>query len=184
MTAVLAASYPVAIGQAEITISAPVDTVYRYLADFPRHSEWVANVSKIERITPGPTGVGTTYRCQEGPPPVSLDTKLRMMFFFVSGLIGGSKSYSEATITDLEPNRRIAWSAGIPKGDGFFNRSEWEIVLEPVGGGTRLVQHFRYMPQTATAGRMVGAAGSDGLVASCGVSLVRLKTILERQPGG
>jgi hypothetical protein len=109
-------------------------------------------------------------------------TKLRMMVFFMAGLTTGAKSYSEARITALEPGRRIAWQAGIPRGAGYFNQADWEIILEPQNGATRLIQRFRYLPQTPLAGQMVGAAGREGIEQSCAVNLARLKTVLETQP--
>ena len=76
-----------------------------------------------------------------------------MMFFFIVGLISGTKPFSEAEITALEPSQRIAWLAGLRKGDGWFNRAQWELILEPQAGATRVTQRFRYMPQNITAAR-------------------------------
>jgi hypothetical protein len=43
-----------------------------------------------------------------------------------------------------------------------------------------LTQRFRFQPQTATAARMIGAAGEGGIAQACAVSLQRLKTDLEK----
>jgi uncharacterized membrane protein len=166
-------------GQSTITIQAPAEAVYAYLADFRRHPEWAQNIGKVTQVTPGSVGVGTTFKTEEGPPPVALGQKVVMMFHFVRGLLGGARPYSEARITALEPGRRIAWQAGIPKGDGFFNFAEWEFVLEPRDGATRLTQRFHWQPQNPTAARMVGAAGPGGLEKAVGVSLQALKRRLE-----
>jgi uncharacterized membrane protein len=166
-------------GETAVMIQAPAQMLYEYLADLSRHSEWVENVSKVTQLSPGQVTVGTTYRSEESAPPVSSLTKIRMMFFFVAGLISGSKPYSEAEITALEPGKRIAWVAGIRKGDGWFNRAQWELILEPQGGATRLTQRFCYMPQTPTAARMIGAAGAEGIAQACNVSLQRLKKVVE-----
>lgn len=166
-------------GQAAITIDAPVERVYDYLADLPRHTEWVKNVSTITPLTAQRSGVGATFRCEEGPPPGPLGQTLGMMRHFIAGLLGGAKSYSVATITALEPHRRIAWEAGIPKGEGYFNFAEWEFVLEPSGTGTSLTQRFQWKPQTSTAERMVKAAGRAGLERAVAINLAQLKHRLE-----
>lgn len=170
-------------GAAAITIQAPVETVYAYLADFTRHPEWVRNVSKVEQVSPGPAGVGTVFKTSEGPPPVAPRRKAAMMVQFLLGVLGGAKSYSEAWITALEPPRRIAWQAGIPKGEGFFNLAEWEFLIEPRGGATVLTQRFCWQPQNPTAERMVSAAGVDGLQQAVAVSLAELKRRLETDEG-
>jgi hypothetical protein len=106
-----------------------------------------------------------------------------MMVYFIRGVVSGAKSYSVAEITALEPGRRIAWTAGIPEGDGYFNAAEWEFSLEPAGQSTRLTQRFTYRPQEQAAARMVGAAGKVGIERACAVNLGRLKARLE-QPAG
>src|SRR5262245_28929701 len=107
-------------GEVEQLIALPHSVLYAYLLDFTRHPEWSSNLSSVRTITPGPMRVGTIFRTQEGPPPVPFLTKLRMMRHFIGGLLSGAKPYSQAEITDLEPGRRIAWRAGVPRGDGYF----------------------------------------------------------------
>jgi uncharacterized membrane protein len=166
-------------GQVAITIEAPIAGVYAYLLDFTKHPEWAMNLSKVTPMTPGPVAVGTRFQTQEGPPPVTPGQKAKMMLYFVLGLLKGAKPYSEATITALEPPCRIAWQAGVPKGDGFFNFAEWEFVLAPQGTATRVTQHFNYQPQNPTAERMVKAAGAKGLETAVAASLAQLKRRLE-----
>jgi uncharacterized protein YndB with AHSA1/START domain len=170
-------------GQAATTIQAPVERVYAYLADFTKHSEWAKNISKVTQVTPGPITVGTVFKTQEGAPPVRLGQKVKMMASFMQGIFGGAKPYSEAKITALESPRRIAWQAGIPKGDGFFNFAEWEFALEPQGNATHLTQRFHWKPQNPTAERMVAAAGVEGLEHAVAVNLARLKRRLEVSAG-
>jgi uncharacterized membrane protein len=166
-------------GQSIITIQAPIDRVYAYLADFRRHPEWAKNLKKVTQVTPGPIAVGTVFKTQEGVPPVRMGQQVKMMVPFMLGVLGGAKPYSEATITALESPGRIAWQAGIPKGAGYFNFAEWEFVLEAQGDATQLTQHFHWKPQTPTAVRMVGAAGVKGLENAVAVNLTRLKRRLE-----
>ena len=168
-------------GETSVVVRAPAQAVYDYLLDFTRHSEWVYNLSKVSQVSQGQIGVGTIFRAQEGPPPVPLMKKLNMMIYFIAGLTSGAKPYSEAEITALEPGRRIAWRAGIPKGSGYFNLAEWEFILQPQAQATRIIQRFRYLPQTPSAARMVGAAGEGGIEKACAASLGRLKTVLEQR---
>jgi uncharacterized membrane protein len=171
-------------GQSSVTIQAPVEKVYTYLADFRRHPEWAQNLSKVTQTSSGPIGIGTTFKTEEGPPPVALGQKLKMMLHFMSGVLSGAKTYSEAKITALEPNRRIAWQAGVPKGDGYLSFAEWEFSLEPQGNATHLTQHFRYAPPDPRGQRMIGAAGVEGLERAVGVSLAQLKRRLEQPSNG
>jgi uncharacterized membrane protein len=168
------------VGQTSIMINAPVQEVYSYLLDFTRHPEWVKNLQRVRQESGGPIGVGATFQTQEGPPPVTFGQKLSMMFYFLTGVLSGAKTYSRAEITGLEPNRRIAWKAGVPKGNGYFNLAHWELLLEPQGQATRLTQRFTYQPQNGLAQRMVDAAGANGLEQACAVSLGQLKQRLER----
>lgn len=167
-------------GEASIVIKQPAQVIYHYLVDFTRHPEWVANLAKVTQMTPGPIGVGTVFVTQESAPPVPLLRKLNMMRHFMAGVLSGVQPNSEAEITALEPGARIAWRAGLRKGDGWFNRAEWEITLQPQPQSTRLIQRFCYLPQTATAARMVAAAGDGGLEHACTVSLQRLKQLMEQ----
>jgi uncharacterized membrane protein len=167
-------------GQVSILINAPVSKVYAYLLDFTRHPEWVKNLQRVRQESAGPIQVGTTFQSQEGPPPVTLRQKLPMMFHFMSGVLSGAKTYSRAEITELEPNRRIAWKAGVPKGDGYFNLAHWEILLEAQGQATCLIQRFVYQPQNNQSRRMIDSAGAKGLEQACILSLEQLKKQLER----
>jgi uncharacterized membrane protein len=165
-------------GETSIDIQAPVQEVYEYLLDFTRHPEWTANLQRVSKLSEGTIGVGTTFRANEGPPPLPLGSKMKMMFFFVIGLMLGAKPFSEAEITALEPGRCIVWKARLPRRQGDFNRVVWEIVLQANKGGTHLTQRFDYSPQSWTARQMVGRA--DRIEQACAVSLARLKAVLEQ----
>jgi len=132
-------------------------------------------------VTPGPIGVGTIFRTQEGPPPVLRLTKLRMMRHFIGGLLRGAKPYSRAEITALEPEQRIAWRAGVPRGEGYFNLAEWELIFQPQGKETRQIQRFCYRPQTPGAARMISTAGVEGITRACAFNLARLKAVAEQK---
>ncbi len=164
---------------ATVTVERDVAEVFASFANFRRHPDWVANLSKVALTTSEPIGVGSRFKSAEGPPPVGTARKARMMVHFVRGLLSGSKSYSVAEITAFEPNRRIAWHAGIPHGSGFFNSVDWEVTFEAADGATRIEQRSWWSPQRPAARRMVAAAGPGGMDRSIGVNLARFKSLLE-----
>ena len=52
--------------QGFVDIAAPVDKVYAYLADFPKHCEWAQTLESMELKKPGDAnGVGAVYRTGE-----------------------------------------------------------------------------------------------------------------------
>lgn len=165
--------------QATVTVERAVAEVFASFADFRRHPDWVANLSKVALTTAEPIGVGSRFKSSEGPPPVGTARKVRMMVHFIRGLLSGSKSYSVAEITAFEPNHRIAWHAGIPHGTGFFNSVDWEVTFENAGGATRIEQRSWWSPQAPAARRMVAAAGPGGMDRSIGVNLARFKSFVE-----
>ena len=167
-------------GQISIIIQAPAHDVYEYVLDFTRHPEWVANLSKVTKQSNGPIGVGSLFRASEGPPPLSLGQKAKMMFFFMVGMAAmGVKPFSESRITALEPDRRIVWQAWLPRREGNYNQAEWEITFEPQNGSTRLTQRFGYQPQLWAARQMVGPA--EDIEQACAVNLANLKAVLEEK---
>lgn len=168
-------------GEASVVIQAPADAVYDYLADFTRHSEWNKNIYKVWQTTGGPMAVGARFKAMEGAPPTTIGKQMKAMAQVMKGMLTGAKAFSEAEITALEPHRRIAWVGIFPRSKGEFNRAEWEIELTPMGNATRVVQRFRYLPQTPAARQMLAALGdADGIAQACTVNLNQLKQRLER----
>jgi uncharacterized membrane protein len=167
-------------GETSVFIQAPAEVVYSYLADFTRHPEWAQNLKRVTQSSSGPPGVGATFVTEEGAPPMPLYQKVKVLLYFFIGVLGGARSYSQATISALEPNRRIAWKAGVPKGNSYFSYAEWEFILEPQGTATRLTQRFRYAPPDAGGQRMIKATGVEGIKRACAVNLAHLKRRLEQ----
>jgi uncharacterized protein YndB with AHSA1/START domain len=112
-----------------VTALAP-EQVYDYLADFPRHREWVDEIVSMEPIGSGPAGVGTTYKTVEAMKPGS-----RM------------KAPTYCEITALERPRRIAWTArtGATRGP-MAMRSRWAFLIAPDNGGSRVTQQAAMEP--------------------------------------
>ena len=107
--------------EVSVDIAAPMDKVYRYLADFTRHSEWSMSVATIEQVTPGPVGVGTEFKASEIIP---------------------AKLVSFARITALDAPTRVTWEST----DHRIFRTNWEFGLSAQNGGTHLVQRVTFYP--------------------------------------
>lgn len=130
----------------EILIQAPVDAVYEYICDFTRHTEWNYQPTEITKVSEGPVDVGTVFRAKERSPGQG-PWIMRKVEAIVLRRIAG-KGYTEAEITAMEPNRRLAWKAAFPlRTGGYWMKAEWEIVLEPQSGATRVRQWYLYKPQ-------------------------------------
>ena len=51
--------------EASVNIKAPLDVVYGYVADFPRHVEWNHQHAKMAPLTSGPVRVGSQFQTVE-----------------------------------------------------------------------------------------------------------------------
>jgi len=123
--------------QGSIEIAAPVERVYAYLADFPRHCEWAQTLERMEQTKPGSSsGVGAVYRTYErqgfqsdrlprGPLPEK-----------------ASKGTTVCEVRELEPNRRIAWHADATPKVGVHADLAFDLAPTNVGA-TRLTQTIR-----------------------------------------
>ena len=103
-------------GESSIVISAPVEAVYEYLIDFPRHVEWNHQLVKITKLTDGTVGVGSRFRANERAAR-SQPWIIRLLWPMLGALLG-STGYTEAEITALEPNSRVVWKAAAPLKNG------------------------------------------------------------------
>jgi uncharacterized protein YndB with AHSA1/START domain len=169
--------------QESITIDAPVETVYRYLADFPRHCEWAQTLERTEQIGPGDSrGVGARFRTIErqalqndrGPLQPVTST-------------GGLRARTGCEIRELVPNRRIAWHAYTLPKTGL--RSDLLFELAPAThGGTVLTQRIIfYQPAPLRLAFRLVLKASEEEMATKGVAqweagLRNIKAILEGTP--
>lgn len=128
--------------QGSVDIAAPPERVYDYLADFPKHCEWAQTLERMEPAQPSMVGARyKTYERQamqaDRPPRGPLPAK-------------GFKGTTECEITELTPNRRIAWKAHpVPIGMGVHAKLAFDIA--PSGdNSTRLTQtidmHEAWLP--------------------------------------
>jgi len=137
-----------------IDIAAPPDKVFRYLADFSRHSEWSMSVAKIEQMTPDEIGVGSEFKASEELP---------------------QKLVSFARITALDAPKRLAWEST----DHQVFRTKWEFVLSPKKGGTHLVQRVTFHAIGAF-GKKILSMRKEQVPSENSQSLKRLKENLEK----
>jgi uncharacterized membrane protein len=142
--------------EVSIEIQAPAEQVFGRLSDFTRHSDFSDGLAKVERLTPGPAGVGTRYRSEETVP---------------------GKYVSHCEITALEEPRRIAWRAWVP----HVMRTEWEYLLSSTSSGTRLVQVSRWWPSGPVGFVMLNLHRKRHAPRENQASLERIKALLEAE---
>jgi hypothetical protein len=169
--------------QGSVDIAAPVDKVYAYLADFPKHCEWAQTLESMELKKPGDAnGVGAVYRTNEKqalqsdrPPRGPMPEK-------------ATKGTTECEVTELVPNSRIAWKAHpLPIGMGFH--AELSFDLAPVDGNrTRLTQNVNFHGPTPIMKFFSKFLYKDSLAnmeskqkAQYQAGLNNIKTIMEEQ---
>lgn len=140
--------------EVSIDIGAKPEVVYRYLADFSRHSEWSMSVGTIEQVTPGPVVVGTEFKASETLP---------------------QKFVSFARVTALDAPTRVGWESTDHKVFG----TNWEMVLSPNAAGTHLVQRVTFYP-VSLFGRVFLFIRKRQVPPENQKSLARIKKILEK----
>ena len=102
----------------DITIQAPQQNVFDYVADVARHGEWGSadDQMKASAEKPGPPAVGARYKAD--------------------GMLNGKPNPSVVTITALEPSKRLAFDAA--DSNSVFHH---DFTFTPAGGGTRVERH-------------------------------------------
>jgi carbon monoxide dehydrogenase subunit G len=95
-----------------VIIRRPVEEALSFLADFENVPRWNYAIVETTKVSPGPVGVGTTYRQIRSVP---------------------RRSEEGFEVTAFEPPRRLEVQGQI----GPF-RARISYLLEPTGSGTRL----------------------------------------------
>ena len=91
----------------EITVNAPVEKVFGYLADFARHPEWAAHPLTVTPASPGAAATGAKFESV--------------------GHMMGKDFHDHGTVTEVLPNERITFevdSNGSYLRHGFGLRSQ------------------------------------------------------------
>ena len=120
--------------QGSVHINAPVSEVYRYLADFARHSEWDHSATRLEQVEKGDAnGIGAQWRSYEKLDSLQSD-KGRKPLLQLHGNVG----VAVREVRELVPNKRIAWhSYPVPR-MGVTADVAFDLVEE--NDGTKLSQ--------------------------------------------
>lgn len=112
-----------------VTITAPVERVYAYLADFPKHCEWAQTLERMELKKQGnAAGVGAVYTTHERQAMQSDRTPRGPM------PAKAFKGTTQCEVKELLPNRRIAWrSHPVPISMGIH--ADLAFDLTPTSSG-------------------------------------------------
>jgi uncharacterized membrane protein len=167
--------------QGTIRIDAPINQVYSYLADFPRHCEWAQTLERMEMVHPGnSTGVGARYLTTERQA-MQADRKP------YETLTRGMRVKTMCEVRELTPNRRIAWHAHtVPQAMGLFADLSFELTPD-TDGGVLLTQNYRFHqpgPMVLMFKLMFGRDIAAKGFAQWEAGLSNIKAILERGSAG
>ena len=102
----------------EITVGAPVEKIFAYLADITKHGEWGQAQHKltVEKTSDGPIGQGSTFRSVGKQFGTQHDT---------------------VTITEYVPNQRLVYES---EGKAGLIRHSFDI--KPAEGGVQVTKGF------------------------------------------
>jgi uncharacterized protein YndB with AHSA1/START domain len=138
--------------QNTLTIQRPVDDVFAFLADFENIPTWNHAIVQTRKTSPGPVGVGTTYRQLRSTP---------------------SRSEEGFEVTVFEPSSRLEIHGDI----GPFTATI-SYLLEPIGDGTGLTNTVDLQP-ASVAVRLVAPLATSRVKAAVAANLNTLKRKLE-----
>lgn len=96
-----------------LIIGRPINEVFRFVADFENMPKWNYYVVEVNKVSPGPIGVGTTF------------SQVRKT---------DTQRYQ---IVEFEPNRKVGIEV-LPPAPALLMR----FTFEPVGSGTRLTDEW------------------------------------------
>ncbi len=142
------------MAEKQITISAPAEKVFSYLADFPRHSEWAQHRLKIEQTSQGPVGQGTTFKSV--------------------GHQFGRDNEDTVTVTEFVPNQKIVYEA-LTK-EGHFRH--W-VELKPMDGGVELTKGAQALKMNFPLNVMFAIIGPIVVPSGLNGDLKRIKAKVE-----
>lgn len=144
-------------------IDAPAETVWAHAADLDRWAETISAITKVEKLTDGPVGVGTRFR------------ETRVMF--------GREASEEMTIVEFNEPSRISF-------DAASHGAEYHSVMrfDPVDAGrTRAVIEFHAKPVSFGAKVMsllMGPMMKGSISKALTQDLVDMKAACERSGAG
>ncbi len=134
-----------------VTIERPVDDVFQFLADFENVPKWNYAIVETRKTSPGPVGVGVTYRQLRSVP---------------------STSEERFEVTAFEPDRRLAIRGDLGPLQGTLT-----YELEPAGNGTRLTNTADL--QARGLARLAAPLAIGRIRDAVAANLEKLKELLE-----
>ena len=138
----------------QITINAPAEKVFSYLADFPRHSEWAQHQLKVEQTSQGPVGQGTTFKS--------------------IGHQFGRDNEDTVTITEFIPNQKIVYESMTKEGQ--FRH--W-VGITPADGGVVLTKGAQVLKMNFPLNILFAIIGPLVLPSGLNGDLKRIKAKVE-----
>ena len=138
-----------------VTIRRPAEDVFMFLADFENVPSWNHAIQSTTKTSPGPVGVGSTYRQIRSEP---------------------SRREEGFEVTVFEPTRRLTIDGEIGP---FHARVDYR--LEPIEGATRLINGVELRPSSAVS-KVLAPFARSRVKAGVAENLDTLKQILETDP--
>ena len=135
-----------------VTIQRPIEEVFAYLADFENTPRWNYTIEETRKTSPGPVGVGATYRQTRTIPRRSEE-----MFVIIA----------------FDPVHELAIQGQI----GPF-RALASYRLEPAGRATRLLNRVDIEPSSVLL-RPFASLATSSVKSAVAQNLDKLKNILE-----
>jgi uncharacterized protein YndB with AHSA1/START domain len=135
-----------------VMISRPADEVFAFLADFENIPAWNYAIEQTTKTSPGPAGVGATYRQTRTLP---------------------RRSQEDFEVTVFEPPSRLTVTGQF----GPFH-AKTSYLLESVAGGTRLTNTVELEPSSALL-RLISPLAVPRVKAAVARNLGSLKQLME-----
>jgi carbon monoxide dehydrogenase subunit G len=135
-----------------VTIRRPVAAVFAFLADFENVPAWNDAIVETRKVSPGPVGVGTTYRQIRSVP---------------------RRSQEGFEVTVFEPASRLEVQGEL----GPFE-ARLSYALEPAAGGTKLTNAVELRASGLLS--MVAPLATSRVKRAVAANLDTLRQILER----
>ncbi len=141
--------------QNNLTIQRPIQEVFAFLVNFDNVPTWNYAIVQTRKTTPGPVGVGTTYRQIRSIP---------------------RRSEEEFEVTAFEPPVRLEIDGRIGPLTATLG-----YLLAPRGDGTHLTNAVALEPASGAL-RLAAPLGASRIRAAVAANLGKLKQTLEAGP--
>jgi uncharacterized protein YndB with AHSA1/START domain len=148
--------------QAEITIAAPPERVFAFIARPENMPRWLAIAESVDQIEPAPEGLNTRWRVRINILGISHEVPAR--------------------ISAYDWPRRLAFTMAGPMDGNLSNESPLGGVvatLDATDSGTRITCRLSYTVPGGTIGRLAGRGVQPLVQQGVRESLRRLKAALE-----